>query len=83
MRDGMTNAKNLESLINTLFQMVKENNVNVAESHQSALQESTARVEGEMVSLMTGLATIALSSASLQQDIVRHPKVNLVYSRRR
>lgn len=81
MRDGIANAKNLESLINTLFQMVQENSANVAESHQSALQESTARVEGEMISLMTGIATIALSSASLQQDIVRNPKLSLVYAR--
>jgi hypothetical protein len=81
MRDGMANAKTLESLINTLFQMVQENSANVAESHQSALQESTARVEGEMISLMTGIATIALSSASLQQDIVRNHKLSLVYAR--
>ncbi|KAI9151791.1 Omega-amidase NIT2 [Paramyrothecium foliicola] len=77
MRDGLEYAKDLQSTLGLLLRTAMEHNAELATSHEVALQQSTGRVESEVASIITALATVALSSASLQQDI-EHSK-NQVY----
>ncbi|GJC81328.1 hypothetical protein ColLi_04166 [Colletotrichum liriopes] len=70
MRDGLEDAQNLQQLLRVLLKTVMSNNAEVAASQEVALASFKDRTDSEAAVVMAALATAAVSSASLQSQIV-------------
>ncbi|OHW90673.1 nuclear membrane fusion protein kar5 [Colletotrichum incanum] len=69
MRDGLEDAQNLQQLLSVLLKTVLSNNAEVAASQEVALATLKERTDSEVAVVMAALATAAVSSASLQNQM--------------
>ncbi|CAM1506448.1 Fc.00g060890.m01.CDS01 [Cosmosporella sp. VM-42] len=69
MKSGLEHAGSLQQLLSALIKAVIENAAEVAATHETSLQAATRQANDEIADVMAALASAALSSASLQNQM--------------
>jgi hypothetical protein len=70
IRNGLDDATSIQQLLAALLDNLVEGNSKMMRSQESAVTTVSKRVDNELGAVMSTLAAIAISSDSLQQDLV-------------